>query len=117
MSAAELATGLPVTVHGVANEADEAWERDGLGEFDEGPLVVLDEGWALDEILRRVAADAEFREDGDVGAGGVSLAGHGEDAGGVAVEVADGGVELGEGDFHGEAKAARTKKGLSGVES
>jgi len=39
------------------------------------------------------------RSDGSLSLGG--LLRHGENPGGIAVEVADGGVELGDGDFHG----------------
>jgi len=58
-------------------------------------LIAFGEGGALDEILRRVAADAEFGEDGEFGAAGFGFRGEFEDARGIAFEVSDGGVELG----------------------
>ncbi len=98
--------GLAGGVHGVADEADERWQRDFFGEADEFLLVALGERWALDEVLRRVAADAEFGKDGEIGAAFLGFGGEFEDAGDVAVEIADGRVELGEGDFHGRVRVA-----------
>ena len=90
-----IGNGFAGIVHGVADESDEGWQRDFFGEADEFLLVSLGERWALDEVLRRVSADAELRKDGEVGAAFLGFGGEFEDAGDIAVEIADGWVELG----------------------
>jgi len=58
-------------------------------------LVAFYEGGAFNQVLRGIAADAEFGEDSKFGAAGFGFGGEFEDALGVAFEVAYGGVELG----------------------
>ena len=78
---------------------------------------LLAEGAAQDQVLGGVAGDGEFGEGDDGGAG---LAGGGDavaDALAVAVDVADGGVELGEGDAagaHGDRIATRVARSVLG---
>ena len=55
-----------------------------------------DEGGAKQEILRRIARDRELREDDELGARVACLGDPPDDAVSVAVEVADGRVDLGE---------------------
>ncbi len=58
---------------------------------------------ALDQVLRRIAAEGQFGKDDQVGLEAIDgLAGPVDDPGGVAFDVADGEVELGEGDSHGD---------------
>ena len=59
---------------------------------------VVDERMPQDEVLRRVAGDGQFGEDDRVGALGRRARRRIGDALGVAVEVADGGVQLAERD-------------------
>ncbi len=63
----------------------------------QGLEVVVDEAGAHEEVFRRVAGEGELREGDDVGALVARARDVVEDLGGVAIEVADGGVDLGEG--------------------
>jgi len=49
--------------------------------------VAFEETGALEEIERKITADAEFREDGEVGAGSFGLVGHLQDTGGIARKI------------------------------
>src|SRR5581483_11809571 len=60
--------------------------------------VVLDKGAAQDEIFRRVAGDGQLRETDEVDAQLPRPLDLANDAGGVAGEVADGGIDLGQTD-------------------
>jgi len=53
------------------------------------------------QIFRGIAAQGQFRREHEGGAACGGLPRHVENLGGIAVEVADGGVELGDGEFHG----------------
>ena len=53
-----------------------------------------------EEVLGRVAGDGELGEDRDVRAGLPRLLEPVEDEGAVAVEIADGGIDLGESEAH-----------------
>ena len=68
------------------------------GEPHERRLGVGDEPGLEHEILRRVAGDRQLGERDDVAAGGLGEVVGVQDLGDVAVEVPDGGVELGERD-------------------
>src|SRR6185437_14574362 len=92
---------------GFANVTDDGGKRHFGGKFAEGGLVAFEEGGTFDEILRRVAAEAEFGKDDEVSGAGFCVGGHFEHAGGVAEEVADGWIELGESDFHVEESGYR----------
>ena len=59
-----------------------------------------DERGAEQEVLRRIAGDRELREHNEVGAGDARLSDPRDDAVTVAVEVADGRVDLSQGDLH-----------------
>ena len=59
-----------------------------------------DERGAEQEVLGRIARDRELGEDDELGAGGTRLGDPADDAVAVAVEVADGRVDLGQGDLH-----------------
>ncbi len=59
-----------------------------------------DERGAEQEVLGRIAGDRELREDDEVGARGARLGDPRDDAVTVAVEVADGRVDLGQRDLH-----------------
>ena len=63
-------------------------------------LDALEEAFLLEQVARRVAGDGEFGEDDDVGARFSRAAGEGLDFAGVAVQVADGGIDLCERDLH-----------------
>ena len=62
--------------------------------------IAFEEAGPLEEIERKIAADAEFGENGQVGAGLFGLVGQFQDAGGIARKIAYGGIELGESDLH-----------------
>ena len=59
-----------------------------------------DERGAEQQVLRRIARDRELREDDELGARGARLGDPRDDAVAVAVEVADGRVDLGQRDLH-----------------
>ena len=63
-------------------------------------LNAFEEGWFLDEVARRVAGEREFGERDDVGVGGCGAFGELEHEASVAGEVADGGIDLSQCDFH-----------------
>src|SRR6185437_7827298 len=67
--------------------------------------IALDEGGTFDEILRRIAAQAEFGKNDEVGGAGFRFAGHLQHAGGISREIADGWIELGQSYLHGERSA------------
>jgi hypothetical protein len=82
---------VPSRVH----EADHRGAPPGVGgDLRERFPVRGDEAGLEDEILRRVAGDGQLREDGEIAAGRLGLVIGREDAGDVAVEVTDHGVEL-----------------------
>ena len=95
-------------VVGVGSEVDEAdhggrvQAAGGVLDAFEGGEILRDEGAAQQEVLRRVARDGQLGQHDEVAGGGLRVADGGEDAIHVAVEVSDGGVDLGESD----AKAA-----------
>ena len=82
------------------DEADDRRER----EFPRQPVERLQasryEARVLDEVARRVAHQRHFGENGEGRALRRSPAGRVQDSGGVAVEVADGRVDLRQRDFH-----------------
>lgn len=63
-------------------------------------LGLVEKIFLFEEIARRVAGEREFGKDGDIGAGFGCAACEGADALGIAIEIADGGVGLREGDSH-----------------
>ena len=67
----------------------------------EDPRVLGIEVVAQGQVLGRIAAEGQFRGDEEIGPLRSCLAGEFGNAAGIALEVADGGVELGEGDLHG----------------
>ena len=83
-----------------AGVADDGGERHLRGDAFEGVVITLDEGGAFEQVEGKIAADAEFGKDDEVGAKAVGLRGESEDARGIAFEIADGGIELSEGYFH-----------------
>ena len=56
------------------------------GQAGEFFAVAFEEAGPLEQIERKIAADAEFGEDGEVGAAGFGLAGQLQDAGGIAAK-------------------------------
>ena len=69
----------------------------------EGPQVIEDEAAAQQQVLGRVAGQRQLREGDEVGAEVAGAVGVLDDLVGVALEVADGGVDLGQRDakaFH-----------------
>jgi hypothetical protein len=60
--------------------------------------VVVDEAGAHQEVFRRVAGNGQLWKSNDVGTLLAGVPPPLEDLGNVAIEVADGGVDLGEGD-------------------
>ena len=71
--------------------------RDGGGNALHGGGVVGEERGLEEQVLRRVAGYSEFGECDEVGVGGPGFVNQLDDAGGVAGDVADGGVELAQG--------------------
>ncbi len=63
-------------------------------------LGLIEKILLFEEIAGRVAGEGELRENGYFRSGFRGTLGEGEDALGVAIEVADGGVGLREGNFH-----------------
>ena len=92
--------GLTAVGVGVEAPDDQGDVGDGLVEEEESGVVEGEEALIEEEILWGVAGEGEFWGEDEIGA----LAGEGvvgfEDAEGIGVEIADGGVELGEADFH-----------------
>ncbi len=78
-------------------------------DFVERGQVVVDEGAAQDEVFGRVAGDGQLRERDDVGAEIAGAADPVDDLRGVAGQIADGGVDLRQGDAQrAHAAAFRT---------
>ena len=63
-------------------------------------MVAFDERGALDQVLRGIAAQAKFGEDSEFGAARIWLQRQIRECAGVAFEIADCGIELGEGNLH-----------------
>lgn len=98
-----IGNGLPCpVVVGIdaAGVTDDGGERHLRGDTIEGVVIPLDEGRTFEEVERKIAANAEFGEDGEVGAKAFGLRGKGEDARGIAFKITHGGIELGESYFH-----------------
>ncbi len=72
-----------------------------MRETNQGFAIAFQEGGAFEQVLGQITTDAKFGKDGQIGAAAGGFMGHIEDAGRVAGEIADGGVELAKGDFHG----------------
>ena len=70
------------------------------GDLFERPRSGLEEAGPEEQILGRVARDRQLGEEDEVGAARARLLEAGEDPVAVAVEVADDGVDLGEGEAH-----------------
>jgi len=66
----------------------------------EGLVIALNESGALEKIEGKIAAHTELGEDGEIGATALGFRCEGQDARGVAIEIADRGIELGEGYDH-----------------
>ena len=74
--------------------------RRSLGDLARRPRGGADERGTEQEVFRRVAGDREFGKDDELGACVARLCDPPNDAVAVAVEVADGRVDLGERDPH-----------------
>ena len=107
-------------VRGEVDEADDGGDvqaAGGLLDAVERGQVLRHEGAAQDEVLGWVAGDGQLRQHDEVAGGRFGVADGGANAVGVAIEVADGGVDLGEGDAkaaHGGgfwARAGRRRRG------
>jgi len=85
-----------------ARKAYDGGERHAVGDVFQGVQIALDEGGALEEIEREIAAGAELGKYGEFRAAALGLFREVENAGGVAFKVADGWVELGEGYLHSD---------------
>jgi len=94
-------------VLGFADVTDDGRHGHFFGEAGEFFLIALEEFGTLDEILRRIAAEAKFGENDKAGAARFCRRGHFQHARGIAGEIADGGIELGEGYFHRTESAYR----------
>ena len=65
------------------------------------------------KIARRISGERQLRKNGDIGPGLSGALGEGENALGVAIEIADGAVGLREGDSHRVNTIVRwTRRGL-----
>ncbi len=98
-----IGNGLPCfVVVGIdaAGIADDSGKRHLRGDASEGVMIALNERRAFEKIEGKIPADAEFGEDGELGAKEFGLRGKGEDARGIANEIANRGIELSEGYFH-----------------
>ena len=93
-----LAGGAAVAVH-VADHRAEAG-RHGVLQAAQRLAVLLHEGGVVEQVHRRVAAQAQLGKHHQVGVQGARLVHPGKNARAVAGKVADGGVDLGEGDAH-----------------
>ena len=81
--------------------ADERCDaRRGRRDLVERPRGGLEEPRSKEQVLGRVAGDGQLGEEDEVGATRPGLLEPAEDAAAVAVEVADNGVDLGEGEAH-----------------
>jgi hypothetical protein len=63
-------------------------------------LIAFGKSGALDEVLGRVAAEAQFRKDGHLGSTGFRFARQIKDARPIPFEIADGWIELRQSDLH-----------------
>jgi hypothetical protein len=61
---------------------------------------LLDEGGSFQQILRRIAAQAQLRENGEIRSALLSLLGKRQNSRSISREIAYRGVELREGYFH-----------------
>ena len=115
VDAADLAAGEDVAgVVEIGVEVGRADERDdplrlGGDLLDRRRAGRADERRAQQQVLRRVAGDRELREEDEVGAGVPRRGEPVEDAGPVAVEIADDAVDLGERESHFEVFSSRSK--------
>jgi hypothetical protein len=76
-----------------------------------------DEAWLEQQVLGRVSGERQLGKKDDVGCGGAGLRQAGPDLGGVAVDVADREVELGQCDSqhgHGRARGSRPERIIGG---
>ena len=94
----DLAAGAEGVLADVTDEQTDG--AGGGGEAVQRFEILRDELFLEEQIAGRIAGDAEFGADDHVSAGVDAAAVRGEDSGLVAGEVADGGVQLGQGDFH-----------------
>ena len=102
-----LAGGAAVAVH-VADHRAEAG-RHGVLQVAQRLAVLCHERFVVEQVHRRVAAQAQLREHHQVGVQAARLLQPGDNAGAVAGEIADGGVDLGEGDAHGSITPETTR--------
>jgi hypothetical protein len=83
---------------GVGVADDCGYAANGGGDALKSLEIIEDEGAAEEKVFGRVAGDGELWEGDDVGAGFAGAVSVVDDLGGVAVEIADYGVDLGESD-------------------
>ena len=97
--------GIPGGLAGIGIGLGGVADQDGQGRFlreaSHRFAIALEKGGTFEQVLRKIATDGEFGKDGQISAAAGRFLGHLEDAGRIAGEVADGGVELAEGDLHG----------------
>jgi hypothetical protein len=95
--------GLPcpvvIRIH-AAGVANDGRERHLLGDVLQSFMIAANERGPLQKIQRKISADAEFGEDGEIGAAALGYAGQLKNLRGIAFEITDGGIELSEGDLH-----------------
>jgi len=90
--------------------AEQHGQRRLAGDLCDTRLAGIKKVLAQQQVLGRVASQRQFRREQKVGALRGGLARGGEDAVGVAGEVADRRVDLGKGDAHGVASVAKPAK-------
>ena len=108
-------------VVGVGREVDEADDGGdvpaGGGGLDavQGGEVFVEEGASQDEVFRRVAGEGEFGQDDEIAGGGFGGGDGVQNTLGITRQVADGGVDLGEGDAeaaHGSCRSFVIARGV-----
>jgi hypothetical protein len=93
-------SGLPCRFARARDIADNGGQRQFLGEAIEFFAIAVEKCGALDEILREIAAEAHLREDDDIRTAIARSRCSVENSGGVAGEIADGGIQLAKRYFH-----------------
>jgi len=96
-----------------ADVPHESGNRDRLCQTEECVVIAPNKGGALNQVLRRVATNAEFGKDGNIGASRVGVARQFKDARRIPLEIADRRIELRQGYLHRKEIAYGARRSFS----